>query len=342
MTTSVQPAFANQPIAKDARFQNLALALSRNTLESMPWQTQKDRLISLSLDSSLYDALHVLSNNNIHAAPVFDQFNTFWGFTDMQQIVRYVVRLCTGLTYDPPTASWFEQQQKLKETTIRDLITASKTRRPIYGEFSWPITAYSSLYQAFERMAREGQHRMAVQDPTGRATALVTQTMIMRWLRDNLDSFGSGKNVTVGELRPYRVVASINESAIALRAFEIMDSKRWSMNGVAVVDINGKLTDVISTSDLKGILPGSFEFGKLWDTVSEFKRSIRRRFPKSRWPVTVRTTQTLDDVIRAMADKNVHRVFVVNTANVPIDCISSTDVMRYLLDKMTDRPLTWW
>ena len=33
------------------------------------------------------------------------------------------------------------------------------------------------------------------------------------------------------------------------------DSKRLSLNGVAVVDAGGKLVDVISTFDLRGILP---------------------------------------------------------------------------------------
>jgi hypothetical protein len=58
-----------------------------------------------------------------------------------------------------------------------------------------------------------------------------------------------------------------------------MDSRLFSLNGVAVIDAAGKLVDVISTFDLRGIVPGTFEFGKLYDTVTEFKRSIRRKNP---------------------------------------------------------------
>ena len=43
-------------------------------------------LTTLSLDTSVYDALQILTNENIHSAPVFDEFDKFYGFTDMQQV----------------------------------------------------------------------------------------------------------------------------------------------------------------------------------------------------------------------------------------------------------------
>ena len=43
-------------------------------------------LTTLSLDTSVYDALQILTNENIHSAPVFDEFGKFYGFTDMQQV----------------------------------------------------------------------------------------------------------------------------------------------------------------------------------------------------------------------------------------------------------------
>lgn len=175
--------------------------------------------LACARDSTVYDALQILSSNNILAAPVFDAFNTFQGFADMvlcplllrslpfalvsnthlshslsfpspplffsqQMLTRYVVRLCNNDV--TPTPMFWMKDERLKTTTLKDLIRGSQasaaqngtqthTRThghkhplaqtqtaPILGEYRYPISEDASLYQAFERMAREGQHHLGI------------------------------------------------------------------------------------------------------------------------------------------------------------------------------------
>lgn len=329
-------------IDHETTFDRLSLQMSKVPLQTIPWRTAKGNLVTVTLDTSVRDALDTLSRNNILSAPVFDEYNSFQGFTDYQQLLRYVVRMCKG---EPKpgvfTSEYFEKSSQLRNTTLRDLINGwTQGQGFIYGEYAFPIQESASLYQAFERMAREGQHRLAVQDMNGRITGVMCQSQLIKFIYDHPTFLGKAKSVTVEELRPYSFICSINENSRALHALELMDSKKMSMNGVAITDKNGQLSDVISTHDLRGILPGTYEYNKLWSSVKAFKDSIRAKFPKTRTlPVSVKRSDSLMSVITKMAVNSVHRVFVVNSNNEPIDVISQTDILRHVLDSQADN---WW
>lgn len=334
---------AAAPVPRDFRFNDIILGMSRYGLKDIPWRTAKDKLFTLNIDTTIREALQTLTTNNILSAPVFDEVGTFWGFCDMQQLVRYVARLCTHQTAPdsaPDSAPLLTKMMALDSTTIRDLISGS-TGRPIHGEYAWPINETASLYQAFERMAREGQHRLAIQDFTGRVVGVMCQSQVIAYLADNIELLGDGRSVPVNAIRPYTFVSTINENSTALSAFRIMDGRMLSHNAVAVVDNNNELTDVMSTHDLRGILPGSEDFDHLWTTVRDFKAFTRSKYPHINvTPVTVRTTATLGDVILNMNKNKVHRVFVVNAAGAPIDVVTQTDVLRYMLNTVI--PTVWW
>lgn len=334
MTTQMQ--WSNQPpTAADERFNELTLLLSRFKLRDLSWRIARDKLVTLDMDCSVRAAIETLSRNNIISAPVFDK-GFFVGFTDMQQLVRYVVRLVTDKTF-PDGAFW--DKSRISTTTLRELVRGTHTA-PIAGEYAWPISESASLYQAFERMAREGQHRLAVQDFNGNIVGVVCQSEIIAFLNTHIERLGAGRNVMASEIRPYSFLNTVNKNALSLRAFELMDQLPTSLNGVAVVDDSGILDDVISTHDLRGILPGTNDFNCLWATVEEFKRMARIRFKDVKYlPKTCKSTDTLETIIKKMATKNVHRVFVVDANNRPFDVITQTDIFRYLLGALTSH---WW
>ena len=100
------------------------------------------------------------------------------------------MRVCNGLSSDVfASDGWWKKQTDLKNTPIRDLIMAYKTSRPINGEFAWPISEYSSLYQVFERMAREGQHRMAIEDTNSKIVGICTQSTLQLYRLEILQYF---------------------------------------------------------------------------------------------------------------------------------------------------------
>lgn len=326
-------------ISDDIRFDDTTLEMSKTSLRSLGTEIAKDQLVTLNFDDNVKFALQRLTDNNILSAPVFDDRGVFWGFTDMQQLTRIVVRYCSGQA-PPAPGDFFDRSAPLRTTTIRDLVQGRTGRGFIYGEYSPPISEDSSLYQAVERMAREGQHRLAVQDYTGRICGIVCQSAVLEWLNSHMDLLKAGSDIKISELRPYSFLVTLPETERALRAFELMDARNVSMNGVVLVDSAGKLTDVMSTRDLKGLVPGSINFKALWNSCREFKQKLRARYPGDRkFPVTVRNSSTLTDVIRKMALNHVHRVVVVDENNRPLDVITQTDLLRFILRCVTSE---WW
>lgn len=90
--------------------------------------------------------------------------------------------------------------------------------------------------------------------------------------------------------------------------------------------------------DLRGINPGGEAFWTLFSTVEEFKDKVRDDFPSAPWTSQYVTRDaTLEDVLRKMSTESIHRVFVVDSeANKrPVDVITMTDVMTFLLNQLT-------
>lgn len=318
----------------DERFNDIVGLMQRLRLSAIPWRTARNVLVTLKFDDTIRVALEKLSNANILAAPVFDRAGTFRGFTDMQQLTRYVARLCGG---QPLAVSRFNKHRAMDNTTIRDLIYArAGAGASIYGEYRWPINENASLYQAFERMSRSGQHRLAVQSSTGRIVGVLSQSQIIDFIFSHSRRLGSAGKIPLSQIRPYNVVARINENKMAISAFQVMDSRIRSLNGVAVVDDRGTLTDVISTHDLRGLVPGGLDFNMMWKTVREFKNHVRANFDNVKsLPVSVPRSATFEEIITKMAGNKVHRVFVVDAAGAPVDVISQTNVLRFMLDSVT-------
>jgi CBS domain-containing protein len=320
--------------ASDSRFDELILLMTRFKLRDLSWRIHRDSLVTLDLDDTIRKAINTLSRNKITSAPCFDN-GRFVGFCDMQQLVRYVSRLVTGKT--APDGAWWNRS-RISTTTVRDLVCGRQTN-PILGEYATPISENASLYQAFEQMAREGQHRIAVEDINSTIVGVVCQSEIIDFLHTHMTSLGPGRNVLASAIRPYNFVTSINKDALAFRAFELMDQLPTSMNGIPVVDEYGVLCDVISSHDLRGILPGSPDFNSLWGTVENFKDQARFRFESVKYlPKTVKRSDTLETIINIMQENSVKRVFVVDDQNRPLDVITQTDIFRYLLGALTN---TW-
>ena len=60
------------------------------------------------------------------------------------------------------------------------------------------------------------------------------------------------------------------------------------------------------------------------------------------FPRSLRSTATLQQLIEMMAKDNLHRVFIVDANNRPIDCISQTDVLRFCLNAMSANSIYWF
>ena len=303
--------------------------IHRDSIRDFSWSTWNN-LITLNDTDTAETALKALSDNEILSAPVHTD-GLYWGFTDMFQLVSFIVQICPSWEAKPGVFSleYFRKRREFRDTTIRQI--ALDWSLP--GEFPRDIREDASVYQCFERMALSGNHRLAVTNFRGRVVGIVTQSMIIDYLAKNMSWFNQARNLPVFKFRPYiSFVATIRDTAKALDAFQLMVDR--NVNGIAVVDANNRLIDMISTRDLRGMGPGGERFSFLWRSVRDFKAMVRRNFALApRVPMVTRDS-TFGEVISMMNDRKVHRVFVVDslTDPKPIDLISQTDILRFLLN----------
>lgn len=323
----------------DNTFDKLCILLSKTPI---PEGKKQNGLISLSIEDTVYNALKTLSAGMVISAPVFGASQAFMGFCDYMQLTRFVVR-----RYSHKDVTGFgkgdEMIADLKSVTLSDLMFGrANGGGAMQGEISAPIGQHSSMLQAFQRMAVEGRHRLALSDLYGRIVGIVTQSQVVNLIYEHMAEIGfNARSTTIQDMRPHNVLVTTSENAQALKAFALLDEHTTSLNGLAVVDASGRLTDALSTHDLKGLLPGDSEFCKLFGTVKDFKHAIRTKYwPTVRDnPVSLKRTATFEELVTQLVNSKVHRVFIVDDAECPVDVITITDILRFVLDTSTN---TWW
>lgn len=289
--------------------------------------------VTVSVDNTISEAFEKMTDEGILSCPVVNRVGRYIGFIDMMDLVQYVTEIMPpspgDMQFQP--VYWLQHTQ-YNSTKVSDL-RHRQMRKEVHPNFS--------LYHAFENLSKFGDHRLAVLEFNNRILGVVTQSMIINWIYENIDDLGSARTNSIKDMRPYSTVAAVNETALAIQAFNLMKEK--DVQGLAVVDATGRLVDNISARDLRGINPGNERFRKLYSTVKKFKADVKENFVDT--PITVQyvlPSATFEDVLRKMYERDIHRVFVVGDEvnRRPVDVITQTDVLDYLLRESTLMPTT--
>jgi CBS domain-containing protein len=114
----------------------------------------------------------------------------------------------------------------------------------------------------------------------------------------------------------------VEEDALASEAELLLRSYRIS--GLPVV-AEGILTGVISQTDLLNARSSEL-IGENWPRV-------RVRHLMTRPPVTVHLGATVEEAARNMLEKHIHRLVVVDDAGAPIGVVTTSDLLRIVLDE---------
>jgi hypothetical protein len=85
-------------------------------------------------------------------------------------------------------------------------------------------------------------------------------------------------DVKIGTIAKERMIHSVREDEPVITGFRKMLSA--NVSGIAVLDKNGDLADVLSLRDLRGITPTAEDLIRLWRPVSQYKFEIRSKYPK--------------------------------------------------------------
>jgi CBS domain-containing protein len=309
---------------------DFALILSKTRVERL---LPKGRKIYVAeRTETLPQAFQKLVDRNVLSLPVLNHEGKYHGFVDMLDIVKHVMSLFGDVeqTTMADLEKLFLSEERFTKTQVHDVIPYPLQKMNPFH----PILRGFSLYTAWETLALTGVHRVPVIDEEATVVDVVTQSMLIDFLWQNLEFVGEAANVPVSELGSNNIPLVVKGETKAIMAFQQMVQK--NVSGVAVIDDNGKLVDNISLRDLKAIRPDAKVFWRLWNTVTDFKLKVREEFPGHHipgQPLAVTETDTLWTVVEMMATKHVHRVFVVDSRETmrPVRVLSQTDILRELL-----------
>lgn len=281
----------------------------------------------------------------------------YYGTVDMLDLVKYTVDLFAGETEEAWT-DFFEKRDDFRNTTVDEIMKTPgwASRCPVIDPFR-PVLSDSSMLSVWELFGRSKIKRVALLNRREDLVGIMTQSMCISLLRQNLHRLGNAKNTTVREMMKNlpSTVHVINESKKAIDAFNMMSDK--DVSGLAIVNDSGVLTGAISIRDLRGVGASGELFSSLYRTVVEFKESVRRDFPRQAprthystksVPVSglyVTPANTFEDVMLAMNDGCIHRIFVCSEASAlkgqpqPTSIISQSDMLMHLLTQLGLPPI---
>lgn len=279
----------------------------------------------------------MLNDHNILSIPILNQMDSFFGFIEQKDIIRHVVSVLFPVEDNPWThiEKFFTSANMFKNTFV-------------YEAMQHPVSLISpnhiisqghSLYVAWEILAKEKTHRVPIIDSDRRIVDIITQSMLIDFLWQNIEKIGTAAQINVRDIVGAEDVLTVRDTEKAYVAFRNMI--QYKVAGLAVVDQDGKLVNNISLRDFRGAHTDAKSFWRLWSNVIEFKNQMLADYPPPvaiTKPLCLDFTGTLYHVVEVMALNHVHRVYIVQDM-VPMKVITQTDVLNTILSIQMERSM---
>jgi len=282
-----------------------------------------------------------LATEGFLSAPVIAADRCFLGFIDMMALTKYTCNLFWGETEEAWVDFW-DKETSFQAATVREVMDTKTAWSPRPLNTAW--TTFSTFH-ALEVMSRTGNHRLAVINDLNRVVGILTQSMIISMIRQNIHLLGPLRNQQIRDFENLRFpVTTCKETDVAINCFNKMIEQ--GVSGLPIVNDDGVLTGAVTVKDLRAVGANGEFFSRLFRPVTEFKRlaamdypfqAPRTHYSRKLVPVSalhVSMDSTLEDVINLMNDGNIHRVFVTTDSQrspVPIEVISQKDVLYQVL-----------
>jgi len=294
------------------------------------------KLVSLTVDDTISDALGMLSSRNILSAPVIDNKTQqgpqqkILGFVDYLDMLVFAIKQCTKTLTDLSSGEsrslttddmWMikKRTKDFKLGSVLDVIDLSK-RNPYYA-----ISGDTTLQQAITEYLTD-LHRVGVLDNNGNLIGILTQWDVLKFLSSSPDYLKKFPEFTKAASKNKSLnIVTIPIDTKAYDAFMSMYDN--GVTSLAVTDKNGKLCCAFSASDLKGLKEKDFE--SLTKPIHEYIGDIRKQQGMDPHFVVCATPNTpMNEIFSKMTKSNVHRVFMVDNDNKPSGVFSLTDTLQ--------------
>lgn len=335
----------------------------KQTLTVQDLVPQHRHMIVFNVNDKIEDVMQVLADNNILSAPVIDldRSGQFVGNVDVLDLCTYIYRQCAsqyvqdqnaqssqcnqeGCAPTSPVSSATTPTTATKEDVNVLIDRITKEERTLqncpYIDLGLmkdnvgkivnlsdanpfkPVFANSPLMLLLQQFG-EGVHRVPVMDQNGNIVNIISQTNVVHFFSnpDRLKLLKKGAK-TLRELAlGMRTPLSVSQTSRVLEALFIMQESK--VNGLAVLDDEGRIVGSLSTSDLRRLTVHTLN--RLTETLQEFLS-----LDKPQLPPTVTPSTTLNATIMILASEHIHRVWVIDEQQKPIGIVTLTDIIKKL------------
>lgn len=322
-------------------------------LTGRTYARKEGTVMTVQEDEKLPSVFRKLTTEGFLSAPVC-RGSELRGQVSLLDLVKYV----NGLFFGTSEADWVEFWDKQFEFQTQKvsnvLMEPDEYDRAPHATLNQDYTSFAAL----ELMARSGYHSVLLMDGAQRLNGIVTQSMLISFLRQSKAKWGH--EFTTLKVKDFKsadfnkpALKTISEEDTAINAFLRMEVH--DIHGLPVVDSEGVLTGCISVRDLRGVGDDGSKFFRLYRNVKQFKELCAEDYtslaPTSHYStkrvpsnaVYVTEEDTMENVLAKMDDGNLHRVIICDTDSVrrgrpiPKGVLSQRDVLFQVLDTIINQ-----
>jgi len=297
----------------------------RHFLENTPANSvlfpRKEQLVTVSLEDSLGQAVKVLRDNNILAAPVLDNSGKAVRLFSVADAVDQILKTVSDEQLKSgKLVGLFQNKDQLAEQKLKDIGLVESDKK-------FQIRKDAPLLKVIDVILNHKAHRVLLVDNNEKPLALITQSELVRILSNILSEDVLQK--TVQELNIGTVgVDTIHWSKTTLEAFKWMNEKKIS--ALPVVNYLNKAEGHISLSDIK-FLGDKFEKADhLTGPIAQYLEKAKQGEKKSQLYKCDKTTK-LSAVMDTLQVHKVHRVYITNENDIPEGVIAHYDILKSIV-----------
>lgn len=177
-----------------------------------------------------------MSSEGILGAPILDSEHRYIGFVDMSNIVWYISHMFHAwslqvqhIHIEPLTKKiWAEffQLQQFRDITIKQVLHYQLQMHDHQNAIPpfYPSYRGFSTFSVMEQMALLGTRRVAVLDDDSKVIGLITQSMLISLLEQNMHQLGNIKDILVADIVAgwTQEAQCISEETLAIHAFKAL------------------------------------------------------------------------------------------------------------------------
>ncbi|XP_077573211.1 5'-AMP-activated protein kinase subunit gamma-1 isoform X1 [Stigmatopora nigra] len=277
------------------------------------------KLVIFDTKLQVQKAFFALVANSLRAAPLWDsKLKRFVGMLTITDFINIV-----HCYYKSPLVQMYELENH-KIETWRDVYL--KSSRP----FLISISPEASLFEAIYRLLKHKIHRLPVIEPSsGNVLHILTHKRILKFLH----IFGATVPKPTFARRPivesgigtFKDVATVCQTATLYDALDIFVDRRVS--ALPVVDEKGKVVALYSRFDVIN-LAAQKTYNDLDVTLLE---ALRKRSCSAEGVIKCYADETLETVIERIVAAEVHRLVLVDRADVVKGIVSLSDLLQAMV-----------